>query len=322
MITVNDIRAAARRIEGAINRTPLLEYGALNRRARGRVLLKAEIFQETGSFKMRGAYNRISQLSAAERARGVVAWSSGNHAQGVARAAQLVGAPATILMPEDTPKAKVDGTRGFGAEVVFYNRYTDDREAMGRALAAERGGTAVPPFDDPHVIAGQGTVGLEIVEQTSALGMQVDQLLVCAGGGGLTAGCALALHDTWPQAEVFAVEPEGYDDIALSLAKGERVGVDPSRKSIADALLPPMCGEHNWAVMKTHVKAGLVVSEDEIREAVRTAFFDLKLRVEPGGAAALAAVLAGKVQAEGKVTAVTLSGGNVDPATFCEIIKS
>ena len=321
MISIEDIRKAAERLKGVAVKTPLLENPVLNDRVGGRVLMKLETLQATGSFKMRGAYNRISQLSDDERQRGVLAWSSGNHAQGVARAAQLVGAPATILMPEDAPKSKVAGAKSFGAEVVFYDRYCQDREEIGRALADERGMVIVPPFDNEHVIAGQGTCGLEIADQAKALGTDVDQLLVCAGGGGLTAGCAIAFASEMPNAKVHSVEPEGYDDIALSIDKGERVAVDPSRKSIADALMPPTPGALTWPIIKTHVPSGLVVSEDEIRAAVRYAFNELNLKVEPGGVVTLAAVLAGKIEVRAKVTAITLSGGNVDSDVFCTLIS-
>ncbi len=321
MVTAEDVRAAAKRLKGVANLTPLLEFNALNDRCGGRVFLKAETLQETGSFKIRGAYNRICQLDHAERQAGIVAWSSGNHAQGVARAAQICQTPAIIVMPSDAPKVKVDGTRAYGADIVFFDRYKEDREDIGHRIAREQGLTVIPSYDDPHVIAGQGTVGLEIIEQTQAVGTKIDQLLVCAGGGGLTAGCALAIHDVWPEAEVFTVEPEGYDDIALSLSKGARVRVDTTQKSIADALLPSTPGTLTWPILKEHVKRGLVVSEDDLRRAVRFAFHDLKLRVEPGGAAALAALLADKLETANRSTALTLSGGNVDPSVFNEIVS-
>ncbi len=321
MVTANDIIDAADRLRGVTNLTPLLEFGALNRLCGGRILLKAETLQETGSFKMRGAYNRIAQLNAEERKSGVVAWSSGNHAQGVARAAQIVGAPAVIVMPEDAPQVKVAGTRALGAEIVFYDRYNDDREAIGYRIAEERGMVVVPAFDDPHVIAGQGTVGLEAAAQAKALGTEIDQFLVCAGGGGLTAGCGIALRHASPTTAIYTVEPEGYDDIALSLAAGEPVRVDTTRKSIADALLPPTPGHLTWPILRDHVTKGLVVSDNEIRMAVRYAFHALRLKVEPGGAAALAAVLAGKLDLDGRVTGLTLSGGNVDPDVLQMILS-
>ena len=321
MISISDIHQAAERLAGVAVRTPLLESPRLNDLVGGRILLKAEIFQNTGSFKFRGAYNRISRLSADERARGIIAFSSGNHAQGVARAAQMVGTSATILMPADAPKSKVEGTRSYGAEVVHYDRYTEDREEIGGEIASSRNLLLVPPFDDPHIIAGQGTCGLEITQQARALGASIDQLFVCAGGGGLTSGCAIAMNDEMPDAKVYAVEPKGYDDITLSLEKGEVVSVDPSQLSIADALLPPRPGKLTWPLMKRYVTGGLVVSDEEICKAVAYAFHSLKLQVEPGGAAALAAVLAHKIDVKDKTTAVTLSGGNMDIQTFIEIVS-
>jgi len=319
MVTIDDIRKAAVRLDGVAVRTPLLEYPRLNERVKGRVLLKAEIFQDTGSFKFRGAYNRISQLTQAERAGGIMAYSSGNHAQGVAKAAQMVGTHAVILMPADAPLAKIDGAKSYGAEIIHYDRYTEDRESIGSELARSRDLLLVPPFDDPNIIAGQGTCGLEIAEQARSRGCEVDQLLVCAGGGGLTSGCAIAMASEMPGAKVFAVEPEGYDDITLSLEKGERVSVDPSRMSVADALLPPTPGKLTWPLMKQYVAGGLVVTDDEIRAAMAYAFRTLKLVVEPGGAAALAAVLSGRIETANRVTAVTLSGGNVGILNFFEI---
>jgi len=320
MVAASDIQKAAERLRSVAVVTPLLEFPLLNEQVGGRILLKAETLQTTGSFKIRGAYNRISQMSEAERARGLIAWSSGNHAQGVARAAQLVGTPATILMPEDAPKTKVDGAKVLGAEVIFFNRYTEDREEIGHSIAKERGLVLVPSYDDVHVIAGQGTCGLEIAQQTKAMGLELDQLLVCAGGGGLTSGCAIALADEMPNAKIYTVEPEGYDDIALSLEKGERVRVDTSRKSIADALLPPTPGYVTWPILKALVEKGLVVTEDQIREAVRYGFRNLNLKIEPGGAVTLAAVLAGTIDVKDKITAITLSGGNVDAEIFCGLI--
>ena len=320
MVAASDIQKAAERLRSVAVVTPLLEFPLLNEQVGGRILLKAETLQTTGSFKIRGAYNRISQMSEAERARGLIAWSSGNHAQGVARAAQLVGTPATILMPEDAPRTKVDGAKALGAEVIFFNRYTEDREEIGHRIAKERGLVLVPSYDDEHVIAGQGTCGLEIAQQAKAMGLVLDQLLVCAGGGGLTSGCAIAFADEMPNAKIYTVEPEGYDDIALSLKKGELVRVDTSRKSIADALLPPTPGHLTWPILKALVEKGLVVTEDQIREAVRYGFRNLNLKIEPGGAVTLAAVLSGAIDVTDKVTAITLSGGNVDAEIFAGLI--
>ncbi len=312
--TFADIEAAAERLEGQAVRTPLLQSPALNERLGGRVLLKAETLQRTGSFKFRGAYNRISRIPAGARAAGVVAYSSGNHAQGVAAAAALLGVPATIVMPRDAPAIKLDNTRGYGAQVVLYDRLTEVREKIGAAIAAERGATIVRPYDDPAIIAGQGTCGLEIARQ--AAGADLDALLVCCGGGGLSAGCALALAELSPQTKIYSVEPEGFDDTARSLAAGERLGNDPAARSFCDALLAPSPGELTFAINRRLLAGGLAVSDAEVAAAMGYAFQTLKLVVEPGGAVALAALLAGRLEARGKTVALTLSGGNVDRETY------
>jgi threonine dehydratase len=316
----DDVRAAAGRLEGLAVRTPLLESPALNERVGGRVLLKAETLQRTGSFKFRGAYNRISQVPEAERAGGVVAYSSGNHAQGVAAAAALLGLPAVIVMPSDAPAIKVANTRGYGAEVVFYDRATEPREKIGAAIAAERGATLVPPYDDPMVIAGQGTCGLEVFEQASERDLALDAMLVCCGGGGLTAGCALALEALSPATKVHTVEPAGYDDTKLSLEAGRPLPHGPAAPSICDALLSPQPGDLTFAVNRSRVGAGLSVTDTEVREAMRFAFRNLKLVVEPGGAVCLAAILAGRIDTAGRVIALTLSGGNVDSELFRAVL--
>ena len=288
----DDVKAAAGRLEGLAVRTPLLESPALNARVAGRVLLKAEVLQRTGSFKFRGAYNRISQIPEADRAGGVVAYSSGNHAQGVAATAALLGLLAVIVMPSDAPVIKVANTRGYGAEVVFYDRATQAREKIGAAIAAERGATLVPPYDDPMVIAGQGTCGLEVIEETRELGVTLDAMLVCCGGGGLTAGCALSFEALSPATKVHTVEPAGYDDTRISLEAGRPLPHGPAAPSICDALLSPQPGDLTFAVNRTRVRSGLSVTDAEVREAMRFAFGSLKLVVEPGGAVCLAAVLA------------------------------
>jgi threonine dehydratase len=318
--TLDDLRAAARRIAGLAVRTPLLESPALNLRVGGRVLLKAETLQRTGSFKFRGAYNRISQIPEGDRAGGVVAYSSGNHAQGVAAAAALLGLPAVIVMPSDAPAIKVANTRGYGAEVVFYDRFTEAREEIGSAIAAERGATLVRPYDDLGVIAGQGTCGLEIVEQARQEDVTLDSMLVCCGGGGLTAGCALAFEALSPQTKLFTVEPAGYDDTRLSLEAGRPVPHGAAAPSICDALLSPRPGDITFAVNRTRVAAGLGVTDTEVKAAMRYAFQTLKLVVEPGGAVCLAAVLAGKVDAAGRVIGLTLSGGNVDAELYRAVL--
>jgi threonine dehydratase len=318
---LNDIREAAQRIAPYIAHTPLLTSSALDAATGARVLFKPEVLQRTGSFKMRGAISRMSLLSADERARGVVAFSSGNHAQAVAYAAKLLGAPAVIVMPADAPAMKIANTRGYGAEVVLYDRYTEDREAIGRKLAQERGLTLVPPFDDFHVMAGQGTAGLEIAEDAHARGLKIDVALICCSGGGLAAGMATAITAAFPRAEVYAVEPAGFDDTARSLKAGQRVSNTPGAKSICDALMVDRPGALTNEVNRRLLAGALSVTDAEVRSAMRFAFEHLKLVVEPGGAAALAAALSAKAPIAGKTVAVILSGGNVDPATFRDTLS-
>ncbi|MBK5921524.1 pyridoxal-5'-phosphate-dependent protein [Rhodothalassium salexigens] len=311
---------AAERLAGQAVVTPLLESDALNARAGGRVLVKAEVLQRSGSFKFRGAYNRLAALSADERRPGVVAFSSGNHAQGVALAARLLGVPATIVMPADAPAIKRDTTRALGAELVLYDRASESREAIAAALSAERGAVLVPSFDDPWIIAGQGTCGRELAHQAAARGAALDAAIVCASGGGLTAGTAAALVRAVPGVAVYTAEPEGFDDHARSFASGVRERADPAARSICDALLAPQPGALTFAINAQICAGGLVVSDAEVRAAMRFAFRHLKLVVEPGGAVALAALLAGRVETAGRTVAVVLSGGNVDPARFAEVL--
>ena len=308
---------AARQIDGVAVRTPLIESPALNAVVGGRVLMKAENLQRAGAFKFRGAYNRISRLTDEERRRGVVAFSSGNHAQGVAAAAALVGTPALIVMPSDSPKVKVEGVIGFGGEVRLYDRWTESREEIGAAIAAERGCVLVPPFDDPFIIEGQGTTALEMLNQTDA---PMDQLLCGASGGGLMAGINLVMAERSPQTRVLVVEPEAYDDTARSMAAGERVGHPDGAPSICDALMAPMPGVLTWPINR-RLAGAVAVSDAEVAEAVRFAFRHLKLVVEPGGAVSLAALLAGKVESAGLTTGLILSGGNLDPGLYAEIIE-
>ncbi|MFA4938055.1 threonine/serine dehydratase [Brevundimonas sp.] len=308
---------AARQIDGVAVRTPLLESPALNAVVGGRVLMKAENLQRAGAFKFRGAYNRISRLSAEEKARGVVAFSSGNHAQGVAAAAALVGMPAIIVMPSDSPKVKVEGVIDFGGEVRFYDRWTESREAIGAGIAAERGSILVPPFDDPFVIEGQGTTALEMLDQADA---PFDQLLCGASGGGLMAGINLVMAERSTSTKVFVVEPETFDDTARSLAAGARVGHPQGAPSICDALMSPMPGVLTWPINQ-RLAGAITVSDAEVAEAMRFAFRHLKLVIEPGGAVSLAALLAGKIGTEGLTTAIILSGGNVDPTLYADIIE-
>ena len=319
MIQIDDIEAAARRLVGIAIETPLLQSSQLDELTGGTVLLKPECLQRVGSFKIRGAYNLLSRLSPEQARHGVVAWSSGNHAQGVAAAGTMLGIHTTIVMPEDAPAAKLQNTRRLGGNVITYDRYTGDREAIARDIAAERGAELVPSYDHADIIAGQGTVGLEIAEQSIALGMPADQVLIPCGGGGLSSGSAIALKARLPDVVVNTVEPEHYDDTALSLQSGERVSVPTSQHSVCDALLTASPGKLPFEILRELAVTGLVVSEEEVKSAMRFAFRDLKLVVEPGGAVALAAVLAGKIDCKGKTTAVVLSGGNVDVELYSEI---
>lgn len=319
-VTVADVEAAASRIRGVALETPLLRSPELDELTGARVAIKAENLQRAGSFKFRGAYNRLSCLDEAGRKAGVVAWSSGNHAQGVAAAARLLGVSATIVMPADAPRIKVSRTRELGAEVVFYDRQTESREEIARAIAAKRGATLVPSFDDPHVIAGQGTAGLEIVAQLAAGGEMPDLLLVCVGGGGLAAGIATAVKAAAPSAEIYGVEPELFDDTARSLCSGNIERVPPGATSICDALLAPAPGDLTFPINRLLLAGGLTVSDDEVRAAIRYAYTQLKLVIEPGGAVALAALLSGKVAVSGRHVTVVVSGGNIDPDDFGVII--
>jgi threonine dehydratase len=319
-VTIADIEAAAGRIAGVAVRTPLLESSALNERAGGRILIKAETLQRVGAFKFRGAYNRLSQLTPDERARGVVAFSSGNHAQGVALAARLLGMPAIIVIPSDAPEVKIAATRGYGAEVRLYDRAGEDREAIADDLARRRGAIIVPAFDDPHIIAGQGTVGLEIAEQVANLRAGLDLVAGPVGGGGLMSGTGLSLRERHPAARIVGVEPAGFDDTRRSLAAGERIGAPPSARSLCDALEAPMPGKLTFPILQRTLSEVLTVTDAEVAAAMRYAFETLKLVVEPGGAAALAALLAGKLDARGRTAAIILSGGNVDPALFARML--
>ncbi|WP_420241331.1 threonine ammonia-lyase [Roseiterribacter gracilis] len=318
--TYDDVLAASERLAPIIGPTPLLRSRALDARVGGRIFLKAECLQYTGSFKFRGAYNRLVQLDEQERAAGVVAFSSGNHAQGVAAAAALLGMKSVIVMPRDAPAAKIDATRGYGAEVVLYDRWTESREGISAAIAAERGAVLVPPFDDPRIIAGQGTTGLELARQAERFGEELDAAYVPASGGGLIAGVALALAEDSPGTAVYVAEPAGFDDYGRSLEAGHRVENATGISSICDALLSPTPGEITFEVNSRLLAGGVTVSDDEVRRAVAYAARTLKLVVEPGGAVALAALLAGKIDARGKAVALVLSGGNIDPALLADCI--
>jgi threonine dehydratase len=321
-ISASDVRSAADLIRGRAVRTPLLEYRPLNDVAGGRVLVKFEGAQHTGSFKFRGAYNRLARIPKKARRAGVVAWSSGNHAQGVAAAAKLLGTPATIVMPADAPVVKLENTRALGAEVVLYDRLTASREEIARKLANARGATLVPSFDDPFIIAGQGTIGLEIIDQATEAQANVTRVLVCCGGGGLIAGIATAIKATAPDINIYAVEPAGFDDTARSLLTGKRETIAPNAVSICDALLTPSPGELTFPINRLLLSGGLVVTDNQVRAAMRFGFSKMKLVIEPGGAVALAALLAGiapPAERDGD-TVVVVSGANVDPSLYAEIL--
>lgn len=318
--TIDDVRAAAERIRNHAARTPLLESAILNERAGGRILIKAETLQRTGSFKFRGAYNRISQINPGEFPGGVVACSSGNHAQGVAEAARLCELRSVIVMPSDAPQIKIDRTRRSGADIVFYDRATEDRNAIAEDLCRKLEAVFVPPFDDPQVIAGQGTVGLELAETMRERDLVPEAILVPASGGGLVAGVAIAVQDAFPATAVFTVEPQGFEDYQRSLATGERQRNAPGTVSICDALLVNEPGKLTFAINREKLAGGIAVSDTEVRDAMAFAWRELKLVVEPGGAVALAALLSRRFQANGRTIAIVLSGGNVDPRLFSEII--
>jgi len=320
-VTPADIDAAAETIAPVAVRTPLLNSAALDERVGARVYLKPEVLQRTGSFKFRGAYNKLSSIPNERRAAGVVAFSSGNHAQGVAAAARLLGMPATIVMPADAPAAKRERTKSYGAEVVLYDRDKEDREAIARAICDKRGATLVPPYDDPKIVAGQGTAGREIAQDLLARNAAPDLVIAPASGGGLVAGVATAIKAKFPGAQVMTAEPEGFDDHAKSFVAGRRVAIKPVGRTICDALMAPMPGEITFAVNNALAVRGVVVSDAEVGVAVKFAFNELKLVVEPGGAVALAALLAGRVEARGKTIAIVLSGGNVDADLFAKLIS-
>ena len=309
----SDVTEAATRLDGVALVTPLIENPALNERFQARIFLKLELLQRTGSFKFRGAYNRLVQLSPGERERGVVAFSSGNHAQGIAAAARLLGIHATIVMPIDAPRIKLENTRALGAEIVFYDRKRDKREEIAASLAGEKGRVVVPAFDDFHVVAGQGTTGLEIAHQAKALGVALDAVLVPCSGGGLTSGIALALAHESPKTRVYAVEPEGFDGARLSLERGERIAAAGDGSSIADSLMSPSPGMIPFAILTAAHAGAVAICDTALVRAVGYAARELKLVVEPGGSAGLAAVLSGAFDAKGHMIAIVLSGGNIDP---------
>jgi len=313
-ITFEDVREAAQRLKGVAHRTPVLRSRTLDERVGAEVYLKCENFQRIGAFKFRGAYNAASRLTPEQLERGIAAYSSGNHAQAVALSARELGTTAVILMPEDAPRSKMEATAGYGAEIVTYDRYTGDREAISEALAAERGLTLIPPYNDPHVMAGQGTAALELLEETGGL----DAFVAPVGGGGLIAGSATAVKALAPDAKVIGVEPEASDDTKRSLAAGHRVSV-PIVRTIADGQALDTPGDLTFAVIQELVDAVELVSDDEIRAAMRFAFERLKIVVEPSGATPLAALLSGRLEGLGGRIGLLVSGGNVDTGRFTEL---
>jgi threonine dehydratase len=321
-ISVADIDAAAQVIAPYAVRTPLLTSPSLDALTGARVFLKPEVLQRTGSFKFRGAFNKLASIPQAARAGGVVAFSSGNHAQGVAAAAQILGMQATIVMPTDSPASKRERTKGYGAEVVLYDRYTEDREAIASAIAEQRGATLVKPYDDPFVMAGQGTVGREIAEDMAALGLVPDIVASQASGGGLVAGIATAVKAKFPDTAIIVAEPAGFDDHTLSLRAGHRVAHSNTGTTFCDALMALMPGELTFAINSRLLAGGVSATDAEVGKAMAFAFRDLKLVVEPGGAVALAALMTGKIDARGKVVVIVLSGGNVDADLFAKVINA
>lgn len=312
----SDVQDAARQISGEAVRTPLLENDLLNERLGGRILIKPECLQRTGSFKFRGAYNRLSRIAPDAREKGVVAFSSGNHAQGVALAAKLLGIPATIVMPSDAPKIKSEGVRRLGGEVVEFDRETDDREAVSAEIVERTGATLVPSYDDPYIIAGQGTAGLEVAQDLEAAGVVPDQFVCCAGGGGLIAGCGLAIRHFFADCDILAAEPEGFDDHRRSLVAGERVANIRKSGSLQDAIITPMPGRLTFQLNQQQLAGAVTATDDDTLDALAFIWKHLKLVAEPGGATAFASLLNGQVDTRNKTTVVLITGGNVDPAVF------
>jgi threonine dehydratase len=317
-----DVLTAYVRITGQVVRTPMLRHPLLDELTGGTILIKPEPLQRTGSFKLRGATNAALRLLPAQRAAGVATHSSGNHGQALACTAAALGLKATVFMPADAPRIKVEATRRWGAEIIHYDRLTENREALSLAFTERTGATLIPPYEHPHVIAGQGTVAMELAEDAATAGLSMDALLVSAGGGGLIAGCALAMEGVSPHTGIVAVEPEGADDTGRSLAAGERLSNPPGGSMLCDALLAPMPGELTFAINRTHLAGAVAVSDAEVIAAMAFAFTHLKLVVEPGGAVTLAALLSGRFAARGQVVGAVLSGGNVDPVVFARALAA
>lgn len=321
LICYKDIVAAEERLNGKVRKTPLIESVYTNKLCDARVFLKAETLQHCGSFKFRGAYNLIGQLSKEQKTQGLVAYSSGNHALAVAKVANLNGISATIIMPEDAPEIKIKATKGFGATIVLYDRKTESRETIAAQIISKSGGTLVPPYDHPDIIAGQGTVGLEIIEQIARQGCEPDIVMVPCSGGGLVAGIAIVIKHAFPKAEIFAVEPEGFDDTSRSLLSGRFERIRENQKSICDALLVPTPGKITFPINKNLLSGGITVTDQMVERAMAFAFLHEKLVLEPGGAVALAAIFNHGQLIKGKTAIAILSGGNVDPRVFGMAIK-
>jgi threonine dehydratase len=320
--TYADITEATQRLEGVARRTALLENPLLNEQLGCRLLIKAEPLQLTGSFKIRGAYNFISRLGPEACKTGVVTFSSGNHAQGVAAAAQICNIPATVVMPKDAPALKIENTRAYGADVVLYDRYKESREGIAKKLADERGAPLISSYDDFYIIAGQGTVGLEIVQQANEMDATLDAVIIPCGGGGLSSGSSLAITHDSPNTKVYIAEPQNFDDTKRSLETGTLQSIDNDKRSICDALLAPTPGNMTFAINQEHLAGGLLVSDAEAITAMVVAFRYFKLVVEPGGAVALASILSGKLDVNGKTIAAVCSGGNVEPSQFQEALET
>ncbi|MFT5258731.1 MAG: threonine dehydratase [Saprospiraceae bacterium] len=320
MIALQDIVTAAEKIAPHSVYTPLLESDLLNQQLGGRVLFKAECLQRTGAFKIRGALNKLLSLSEAEKAKGIIAYSSGNHAQAVALASQLLNIDAKIIIPEDAPKLKINNTRAYGAEVILYNRYTESREQLAQDVADQEGRVLVPPYNDIDVITGQATVGLEISQQLDTLGIQADALLCPCGGGGLMAGLSSAIRFHSKEMAIYSVEPEGFDDTKRSLESGEILSIDPEQRSICDSIVTPCPGTLTFPINQKNLTGGLVVTDTAVKQALKVAYTQLKLTVEPGASVGLAALLSGEFDATNKTVVVVLSGGNIDIEDFHRII--
>lgn len=320
-ITLQDICDAASALRAIVTRTPLLENADVNKAIGGRLLIKAECAQRTGAFKIRGAYNCIRQLSDAERARGVITYSSGNHAQGVALAAQLLATSALIVMPDDIPRAKVQATRSLGAEITTFNRDSENSDEVVERLRNETGRLVVPPSANPQVLAGAGTVAVELLEQAETLGANLDAVLVPCGGGGLTAATAVVMQALSPTTDIYSVEPELFDDTRRSLIAGKRLANPRGQRTICDAIMTPIPNDVTFPINLDLLKGGLVASDSEVRQAMRFAFDHYRIVVEPGAAVGIAAVLGGRIDIRGKAVATIVTGGNIDPARFCTLLN-